>query len=114
MPTGIHLYARMFGRVSYIPRSEYSDREAMFLRHAARVQEERGKDSQVAVIREGGSDPAALLGMLRLAHFLAEERELGQHTPCNFIVDCGTGVSAIGERELRTNQYSECEIHFMS
>ena len=53
MPTGIHLYARMFGRVSYIPRSEYSDREAMFLRHAARVQEERGKDSQVAVIKKG-------------------------------------------------------------
>ena len=97
VPTGLHLYARMYGHVTYIPRSEYSDRHAMFEMHTARVRAEGGDGSHVAVIREGGAEPAALLGMLRLAEYLAREDQLGRQRPCNFIVDCGTGVTATGE-----------------
>lgn len=37
MPTGFHLVARMMGSVSYITRSEYADRAAMFAAHTARI-----------------------------------------------------------------------------
>ena len=96
VPTGLHLYARMYGCVTYIPRREYSDRDAMFEAHSARIRSEVGTDAHVAVIKEGGADPAALLGMLRLAEFLARDDQLGRQLPCNFIVDCGTGVTATG------------------
>lgn len=98
VPTGLHLYARMYGHVTYVPRSEYADRDTMFETHAARVGAEAGGGAQVAVIREGGADPAALLGLLRLAEFLARESQLGRQLPCNFVVDCGTGVTATGGR----------------
>ena len=38
VPTGYHLLARMYGEVTYVPRSEYADREAMLQRHAASIE----------------------------------------------------------------------------
>jgi 1-aminocyclopropane-1-carboxylate deaminase/D-cysteine desulfhydrase-like pyridoxal-dependent ACC family enzyme len=38
VPTGLHLYARMLGRVTYVGRGEYADRKAMFAAHVQRVE----------------------------------------------------------------------------
>ena len=38
VPTGYHLLARMYGEVTYVPRSEYADRDAMLQRHAASIE----------------------------------------------------------------------------
>jgi len=55
---------------------------------------------QVAVIREGASDAAALLGIIRLAEFLARPEQLGMDRSCQIFVDSGTGVTATGEDRL--------------
>ena len=49
------------------------------------------------VIREGAADAAALLGLVRLANFLARPEQLGTEQPCQLLVDSGTGVTATGE-----------------
>ena len=38
VPTGLHLYARMLGDVTYIDRGEYADREAMLAAHVRRIE----------------------------------------------------------------------------
>ena len=38
VPTGYHLLARMYGEVTYVTRSEYTDRDAMLQRHAASIE----------------------------------------------------------------------------
>ena len=47
---GYHLLARMFGQVTYVSRSEYADRQAMFDTHVARVTDAAGPDSKVPLI----------------------------------------------------------------
>ena len=47
MPTGFHLVARLMGDVSYISRSEYADRDAMFATHTARVRDSLPADARV-------------------------------------------------------------------
>ena len=49
VPVGYHLLARMFGEVTYVPRSEYADRTAMFARHTARVQDLAGPVAKVSI-----------------------------------------------------------------
>ena len=49
VPVGYHLLARMFGEVTYVPRSEYADRAAMFLRYTARVQDLAGPGAKVSI-----------------------------------------------------------------
>ncbi|KAG2501838.1 hypothetical protein HYH03_000336 [Edaphochlamys debaryana] len=71
IPSGYHLVTRMYGsEVLYVTRSEYAVREAML---ATRVEALRRAqpEAQVAVIPEGGGQPSALLGLIRLAHCLA-------------------------------------------
>ena len=50
---------------------------------------------QLYVLPEGGSEPAALLGCIRLIHWLAQPEALGPR-PLTLVVDCGTGTTAIG------------------
>ena len=38
VPTGLHLYARMLGHVTYVSRSEYANRETMLASHVRRVE----------------------------------------------------------------------------
>ena len=52
---------------------------------------------QLHVLPEGGCEPAALLGCIRLVHWLAQPEVVGPH-PLTLIVDCGTGTTAIGDR----------------
>lgn len=41
VPTGYHLIARMFGAVTYISRSDYSNRQAMFAAYRERLKAEK-------------------------------------------------------------------------
>ncbi|KAG2448972.1 hypothetical protein HYH02_005726 [Chlamydomonas schloesseri] len=120
IPTGYQLVTRMYGsHVSYVTRAEYADRATMFARRVEHVRQQDGA-AEVAVIAEGGGDAAALLGLLRLAHWLLAASVLapaGGHpaggassrlvrdvealpdphtTPYRIIVDSGTGTTAIG------------------
>ncbi|KAL3144147.1 hypothetical protein ABBQ32_003936 [Trebouxia sp. C0010 RCD-2024] len=94
-PTGFHLLARMFAQVTYIPRSEYADRSAMFKKYAQQITDSTPTDMKLHVLPEGASEPAALLGCIRLVHWLAQPHVLGQQ-PLTLVVDCGTGVTATG------------------
>lgn len=38
MHAGYHLLTRMYGDVTYVPRYEYANRQAMFQSHTARIQ----------------------------------------------------------------------------
>lgn len=51
---------------------------------------------QLHVLPEGASEPAALLGCIRLIHWLAQPHVLGLD-PLTLVVDCGTGTTATGE-----------------
>ncbi|KAK9915841.1 hypothetical protein WJX75_005000 [Coccomyxa subellipsoidea] len=95
VPTGYHLLARMFGQVTYVSRSEYANRQAMFDKHIARATDVAGPDSKVRALHEGAAEPLALLGLIRLVHYLSEPAALGRG-PCDLVTDCGTGVTAIG------------------
>ncbi|KAL3130518.1 hypothetical protein ABBQ38_008333 [Trebouxia sp. C0009 RCD-2024] len=46
-PTGFHLLARMFAQVTYIPRSEYADRSAMFKKYAQQIKDSTPTDMKV-------------------------------------------------------------------
>jgi hypothetical protein len=52
--------------------------------------------SQVHVLQEGAAEPLAMLGLMRLIHYLADITRLGQG-PCDLVIDSGTGVTAIGK-----------------
>lgn len=58
--TGYTLVCHMYGHVTYIPRSEYANRDAMFAKHVDRLSK-RGF-GKVGVIKEGAGDAFALLG----------------------------------------------------
>ncbi len=50
---------------------------------------------QLHVLPEGGAEPAALLGCIRLIHWLSQPHALGPK-PLTLVVDCGTGTTATG------------------
>lgn len=58
--TGYTLMCHMYGHVTYIPRSEYANRDAMFAKHVDRVSRLGG--TKTGVIKEGAGDAFALLG----------------------------------------------------
>jgi hypothetical protein len=53
----------------------------------------------VRALHEGAAEPLALLGLIRLVHYLSEPAALGRG-PCDLVTDCGTGVTAIGAPPL--------------
>ena len=50
-------------------------------------------------MHEGAAEPLALLGLIRLVHYLSEPAAFGRG-PCDLVTDCGTGVTAIGAPPL--------------
>ena len=50
---------------------------------------------QLYVLPEGGCEPAALLGCIRLICWLSQPHVVGME-PLTLIVDCGTGTMATG------------------
>jgi hypothetical protein len=49
MHAGYHLLTRMYGDVTYVPRSEYANRQAMFRSHTARVQRNIARSAKVGL-----------------------------------------------------------------
>lgn len=93
VPTGYTLWSMMFGHVVWVPRSVYADRESMLQRHADTV---RKPDRRVHVLPEGGADPLALPGLVRLVWGLVMTLPEPFRTPYRLVADSGTGVTAIG------------------
>ncbi|ESQ32871.1 hypothetical protein EUTSA_v10004274mg [Eutrema salsugineum] len=122
--TGYNLVSTMYGNVEYIPRSRYANREQMLKTHADLVAGEDGsvlwaKDivedleamdvakmddfstskaspRKVLIVNEGAGDALALLGMFRLVQYLSQDHLLGKTRPVKFVVDAGTGTTAVG------------------
>lgn len=46
VPTGHHLYTRMLGRVEYVSRVDYADRQAMLDRYVERLRQEEGRSGR--------------------------------------------------------------------
>lgn len=126
IPTGYNLVSLMYGSVKYVDRSVYARREEMLVEHANAVagsggcvldvdnflgsglvrsglnldvlpQVESGKCSRrVVVVSEGAGDAVALLGIMRLVKYLSQPHVFGKEQEINFVVDAGTGTTAIG------------------
>ena len=79
IPTGYNLVAGMYGYVTYIPRSEYADRQKMLQKYAIQVAGDPscvillsnkfltesstlGNTKRVAILNEGAGDCHAILG----------------------------------------------------
>lgn len=77
IPTGYNLVAGMYGYVTYVPRSEYVDRQTMLQKHAMHVAGDPscvillnkltessipGNTKRVAILNEGAGDCHAILG----------------------------------------------------
>lgn len=77
--TGYNLLSSMYGHSTYVPRSEYADRAAMFRKYATAVAGSSGSwtlldglgdrktvepvsEKKVVVVKEGAGDAVALLG----------------------------------------------------
>ncbi|KAF8096389.1 hypothetical protein N665_0309s0016 [Sinapis alba] len=114
--TGYNLVSTMYGNnVEYVPRSKYANREEMLRTHADLVAGEDGsvlwtKDLEamdgfssskasprkVLIVNEGAGDALALLGMFRLVQYLSQDHLLGKKSRVKFVVDAGTGTTAVG------------------
>lgn len=51
---------------------------------------------KVVIIKEGAGDAVALLGIIRLVSYLSQIHILGKKRPYNFVIDAGTGTTAVG------------------
>ncbi|KAJ4710959.1 D-cysteine desulfhydrase 2, mitochondrial-like [Melia azedarach] len=51
---------------------------------------------KVAIINEGAADAVALLGVFRLVQYLSQDHLLGRKRAVKFVVDAGTGTTAVG------------------
>ncbi|KAL2332717.1 hypothetical protein Fmac_013930 [Flemingia macrophylla] len=51
---------------------------------------------KILVVNEGAGDSVALLGVIRLVQYLSQDHLLGKQRPMKFVVDAGTGTTAVG------------------
>ncbi|KAJ7957663.1 D-cysteine desulfhydrase 2, mitochondrial [Quillaja saponaria] len=51
---------------------------------------------KVIIVNEGAGDAVALLGVIRLLQYLSQTHLLGKDRPLKFVVDAGTGTTAVG------------------
>ncbi|XP_031741182.1 D-cysteine desulfhydrase 2, mitochondrial isoform X2 [Cucumis sativus] len=113
--TGYNLMSTIYGNVTYVPRSIYANREKVLKSQADLVagnsgsvlwfddilstslgKQPRSHGRRVIVINEGAGDAIALLGLIRLVKYLSQDHLLGKHRVIKFVVDAGTGTTAIG------------------
>lgn len=103
--TGNHLFATMFAHsVVYVKRSEYANRSTMLSNYAESLrkrlktsEKSDEEEKKVAIIPEGcGSEASALLGTMRIINWLDTSGTVKSGSKCTFIVDSGTGTTAIG------------------
>ncbi|KAK9813945.1 hypothetical protein WJX73_005968 [Symbiochloris irregularis] len=96
VPAGNLLISRMFGLCTHVTRAEYADRQSMLRRYLESLDE-----AKTAVIHEGAASPVALLGLIRLVNWLADEpstvdNQRHCNQPVTVVIDSGTGVTATG------------------
>ncbi|KAL8161675.1 hypothetical protein V2J09_013164 [Rumex salicifolius] len=124
--TGYNLISSMYGNVVYLPRSVYAKRQEMLLSHAEKVAgssgsvtsladilesfastsheskfEQKSADRsdfprKVVVLNEGAGDAVALLGVIRLVHYLSHSNLFMKEKPLTLVIDAGTGTTAVG------------------
>ncbi|XVF43847.1 hypothetical protein PTKIN_Ptkin02bG0072700 [Pterospermum kingtungense] len=56
----------------------------------------KSHSTKVVIVNEGAGDAVALLGMFRLVDYLSQDHLLGRKRAFNFVVDSGTGTTAVG------------------
>ncbi|XP_022726791.1 D-cysteine desulfhydrase 2, mitochondrial-like isoform X2 [Durio zibethinus] len=56
----------------------------------------KSHSNKVVIVNEGAGDAIALLGLLRLVDYLSQDHLLGRKRAFNFVVDSGTGTTAVG------------------
>ncbi|KAL4573998.1 hypothetical protein LXL04_020820 [Taraxacum kok-saghyz] len=120
--TGYTLISMLYGNVTYIPRSVYSNREEMLLSHADSISgtvvrlddllttsftiHKSTKSNfhntrpsnlkKIVIVNEGAGDAIALPGLIRLVKYLSEDNKFGKNQPLKIVVDAGTGTTAVG------------------
>ncbi|GJU90021.1 D-cysteine desulfhydrase 2, mitochondrial [Tanacetum coccineum] len=123
--TGYNLISKLYGNVTYVPRSLYSNREEMLLSHAELIggsvvsldvllkssftnhnsiksnlsKIENGQSSnskKIVIVNEGARDVVALPDLIRLVQYLSQDHIPGKEQPLKLIIDAGTGTTAVG------------------
>ncbi|XWS22709.1 hypothetical protein CRYUN_Cryun29cG0059300 [Craigia yunnanensis] len=56
----------------------------------------KNHSKKVVLVNEGAGDAIALLGMFRLVDYLSQDHLFGRKRIFNFVVDSGTGTTAVG------------------
>ncbi|KAJ1422694.1 Tryptophan synthase beta subunit-like PLP-dependent enzyme, partial [Sesbania bispinosa] len=51
---------------------------------------------KILIVNEGAGDSVALLGIIRLVQYLSQNHLLGKQRAMKFVVDAGTGTTAVG------------------
>ncbi|KAF5450182.1 hypothetical protein F2P56_030553 [Juglans regia] len=51
---------------------------------------------KVVIVNEGAGDAVAILGVIRLIHYLSQNHLLGKERALKLVVDAGTGTTAVG------------------
>ncbi|XP_012571854.1 D-cysteine desulfhydrase 2, mitochondrial isoform X2 [Cicer arietinum] len=51
---------------------------------------------KILIVNEGAGDSVALLGIIRLVQYLSQNHLLGKRRAMKFVVDAGTGTTAVG------------------
>lgn len=57
---------------------------------------EGNNQRKVLIVNEGAGDSVALLGVVRLVQYLSQNHLLGKQRALKFVVDAGTGTTAVG------------------
>lgn len=55
-----------------------------------------GNVKKIVIVNEGAGDAVALLGVIRLVQYLSQNHLLGKKQAFKFVVDAGTGTTAVG------------------
>ncbi|KAH9708525.1 D-cysteine desulfhydrase 2 [Citrus sinensis] len=61
---------------------------------------------KVLIVNEGAGDAVALLGVFRLLQYLSQDHLLGRKRAIKFVVDAGTGTTAVGLDDYPRNTLS--------
>ncbi|XP_057737748.1 D-cysteine desulfhydrase 2, mitochondrial [Arachis stenosperma] len=57
---------------------------------------DRNLQRKILIVNEGAGDSVALLGMIRLVQYLSQSHLLGKERALKFVIDAGTGTTAVG------------------
>jgi len=60
---GYHLLTLMYGNVTYVPRSEYANREVMLQHHAARIHADLPTEAKVIICTKHDTSPNGQLSL---------------------------------------------------